>query len=201
MIRRDPVMQGGEIAVAHRPNRRVRSHPRVESTWGGLAFACRFGIIAAEVCVEASPFKNRPGGCAPSPPMSAMSSTQNAPPPRLSFHPNAYRFLQAALERTQEKLGRGASPGFEEDQAHISGVELLQGIRDFGLDQFGLMTKTVFNQWGLHTTDDFGKLVFEMIDRGDLRKTENDQLSDFNAVYDFDEALNRNYRIDTRQAF
>ncbi|MFN6107527.1 MAG: Minf_1886 family protein, partial [Planctomycetaceae bacterium] len=78
---------------------------------------------------------------------------------------------------------------------------LLLGIRDYALDQFGLMAKTVFHQWGLRTTDDFGRLVFEMIDRGDLRKTENDQLSDFAAVYDFEEALDRNYRIDTRQAF
>ena len=121
-----------------------------------------------------------------------MNSTQNAPPPRLSFHPNAYRFLQLALERTQKSLGRRVAEGGDEGQAHISGGELLLGIRDYALDQFGLMAKTVFNQWGLRTTDDFGKLVFEMIDRGDLRKTENDQLSDFTAVYDFDEALDRN---------
>ena len=144
---------------------------------------------------------SRATGFALSPPLSAMNSTQNAPPPRLSFHPNAYRFLQLALERTQKNLGRRVAEGGDEGQAHISGGELLLGIRDYALDQFGLMAKTVFNQWGLRTTDDFGKLVFEMIDRGDLRKTENDQLSDFAAVYDFDEALDRNYRIDTRQAF
>ncbi|MFN6104736.1 MAG: Minf_1886 family protein, partial [Planctomycetaceae bacterium] len=102
--------------------------------------------------------------------LSAMNSTHSAPPPRLSFHPNAYRVLQISLERTQKSLGRRMIEGGDEGQAHISGGELLLGIRDYALDQFGLMAKTVFHQWGLRTTDDFGRLVFEMIDRGDLRK-------------------------------
>lgn len=130
-----------------------------------------------------------------------MSKTQNAPPTRLCYHNNAYHFLFAALHRTQKKLGRGVSNSGLDESAHISGPELLEGIREFALDQFGLMAKTVFATWGIHTTEDFGKMVFEMVERGEMRKTERDQLSDFCEVYDFAVALEENYKIDVSQAF
>lgn len=130
-----------------------------------------------------------------------MSTTQRAPHPRLRYHANAYPFLFTALNRTQRSLGRSPAHGPEDERAHISGVELLEGIRDFAHEQFGLMAKSVFHCWGIHTTEDFGRMVFELIERGEMRKTENDQLSDFVQVFDFDEALDHDYLIDTSRAF
>ncbi|RPI91127.1 MAG: hypothetical protein EHM42_00280 [Planctomycetaceae bacterium] len=130
-----------------------------------------------------------------------MSTTQKAPQPRLLYHDNAYPFLFAALNRTQRALGRSAAHGPEDERAHISGVELLEGIREFAHEQFGLMAKSVFHCWGINSTEDFGRMVFELIERGDMRKTENDQLADFVEVFDFDETFDRNYRIDTSHAF
>lgn len=74
-------------------------------------------------------------------------------------------------------------------------------MRELGLQRFGLMTLTVFHSWGVRSTDDFGRIVFELIERGEMRKTEQDQLSDFFEVYDFEQAFDRGYRIDTRTAF
>ena len=94
-------------------------------------------------------------------------------------------------------------PGQEQEleEAHISGAELLEGIRQFAKTQFGGMAKTVFNQWGLTATEDFGRIVFELVERGDMRKTENDQIDDFVDIYDFEDAFHRDYQIDTSKAF
>jgi len=119
--------------------------------------------------------------------------------PRLSFHPHAYQFVRAALPYTQKKLGRMDAPQGT-DAAHITGQELCEGIRDLALENFGLLAKTVFQQWGVTCTEDFGRIVFELIELGEMRKTERDQLSDFCHVFDFDEAFDRNYHVDVRKA-
>lgn len=107
----------------------------------------------------------------------------------------------AALRRSQQKLGRSQAHGPDDERAHISGPELLDGIREFALEQFGLMARTVFRCWGVQATDDFGRMVFELIERGEMRKTDNDQLADFFDVFDFEEALERRYEIDPSHAF
>ena len=121
--------------------------------------------------------------------------------PRLRYHRNAYLFVFSSLQYTQEKLSRTAAHVLNEDEAHISGQELCQGFRELALQKFGLLTKTVLYQWGVRSTEDIGRIVFELIERGEMRKTERDQLSDFFDVYDFEEALDRSYHIDTRKAF
>ena len=130
-----------------------------------------------------------------------MTTTSKSSSPRLKYHPAAYQFVDAALRHTQNSVGRTASLGSDEEDAHISGQELLQGIRELAVKQFGLMTVTVFHQWGVHTTDDFGRIVFEFIERGAMRKTDRDQLSDFFEVYEFADVFDRQYQIDTSNAF
>jgi uncharacterized repeat protein (TIGR04138 family) len=115
------------------------------------------------------------------------------------YHPNSYQFIYQALRFTQQSLNRkGQSPGKD---AHISGAELLEGIRVLALRQFGLMSRTVFRVWGIRRTSDFGRIVFELIERGEMSKTEHDQLSDFLDVYDFAVAFDRDYRVDLGKAF
>jgi uncharacterized repeat protein (TIGR04138 family) len=74
-------------------------------------------------------------------------------------------------------------------------------MRELALEQFGLLARVVLRQWGIESTDDVGRMVFELIERGEMRKTPRDRLSDFFDVYDFDEVFDRLYRIDTRHAF
>jgi uncharacterized repeat protein (TIGR04138 family) len=90
----------------------------------------------------------------------------------------AYKFVFSALRFTQEQLGRDRST---EATGHISGPELLDGIRRLGLQHFGMMSIVVFKTWGIHSTDDFGKIVFQLIEAGEMRKTDDDQLHDFPA--------------------
>jgi len=97
----------------------------------------------------------------------------------------AYDFVMAALNYTQSKLDK---------PRHVSGRELLEGIREYGLELFGLMTRTVFENWGVRTTEDFGSIVFNMVDAGLLAKTEKDSIEDFNNGYDFKEAFDKGYK-------
>ena len=130
-----------------------------------------------------------------------MTTTSQPPVPRFRYRPNAYKFVFAALRYTQEALGREAESDPEGAEAHISGAELLDGIRRLAHERFGLMAVTVFHQWGIRETDDFGRIVFELIEQGEMRKTDRDQLGDFTNVYDFHKAFDLDYRIDPSSAF
>lgn len=129
-----------------------------------------------------------------------MTITSKPAVPRLRYHPAVYQFVFASLRYAQQRLGRSRSRDTD-DEAHITGRELLEGVRELALEQFGLMATTVFCHWGVHSTGDFGRIVFELIERGEMRKTDRDQLSDFLNVYDFEEAFDRDYRISTSRAF
>ena len=119
--------------------------------------------------------------------------------PQLQYHPNAYQFIFAALRYTQQTLGRTTDTDNTSD-AHISGKELLEGIRRLALKDFGLMAETVFKGWGITSTEDFGRVVFELVERGEMRKTDRDHLSDFIDVYQFSKAFD-GYKIDCSEAF
>tara|TARA_B100000029_G_C17528512_1_gene942516 strand:+ start:235 stop:660 length:426 start_codon:yes stop_codon:yes gene_type:complete len=127
------------------------------------------------------------------------------------FHPEAYEFLNVALRFTVHHTPRltnsprrqdsGSDTGAVDESQHVTGQELLEGIRRYALQQFGLMTIPVFNGWGIRNTEDWGRMVFELIDRGEMYKTEHDQLSDFTDVYSFEDAFETDYGIDTSAVF
>jgi len=96
------------------------------------------------------------------------------------YKPDAYEFVMQSLYFTQKKMKK---------EGHLSGKELLHGIRDFACEQFGPMTKTVLEHWGITKTDDFGNIVFNMVEKKVLSKTEEDRISDFKDVYDFEKAF------------
>ena len=120
--------------------------------------------------------------------------------PRYAYE--AYEFVFAALHHIQQMLGRqppegpGAGPAEgAELHHHVSGPELLQGIRDLAQREFGLMARTVFRLWGIQRTDDFGEIVFNLVESNLMSKTDEDSRADFHAVYDLDQALVHDYRI------
>lgn len=117
------------------------------------------------------------------------------------FHPQAYWFVSEALKTAQELVGRHLRSDRLEESHHISGQELLEGVRVLGLRMYGLMAPVVFRHWGLQSSHDFGRIVFEMIEKGEMRKSETDQLSDFLDVYAIDETLASDYKIDVSKAF
>jgi uncharacterized repeat protein (TIGR04138 family) len=116
--------------------------------------------------------------------------------PRYAYE--AYEFVFYALHHTQKLLGR--EPSDDEGAAgephhHVSGPELLEGIRDLALREFGRMARTVFRLWGIERTDDFGEIVFNLIEAGMMSKTSDDSRQDFRGVYDLDRALVEGFRF------
>jgi uncharacterized repeat protein (TIGR04138 family) len=115
--------------------------------------------------------------------------------PRYAYE--AYEFVFEALGHAQKRLGRTAPSEAVEaaPQHHVTGPELLDGIRDLALREFGLMARTVFRMWGIDKTDDFGEIVFNLVESNLMSKTDEDTRADFRGVFDLDEALIKNYRI------
>jgi len=120
--------------------------------------------------------------------------------PRYAYE--AYEFVFQALGHTQKLLGRvpRGKGGEEQPQHHVTGPELLEGIRDLALREFGLMARTVFHLWGIDKTDDFGEIVFNLVESKLMSKTSDDSRDDFRNIYDLDEALVHGYRIQLGEA-
>jgi len=120
--------------------------------------------------------------------------------PRYTYE--AYEFVFAALEHTQKRLGRlpRGTPGEVGPQHHVRGKELLDGVRDLALREFGLMARTVFHMWGIDRTDDVGEIVFNLVESNLMSKTEEDHRADFHNLYDLDEALVAGYEIKLDEA-
>ncbi len=132
-----------------------------------------------------------------------MRQTRKATITKPRYHPAAYEFVDLALRYSQKKFDKSDVQRREppEEDVHISGKQLLEGIRELALHEFGLMTIPVFRHWGVNTTEDFGRIVWDQIEHGRMRKTDHDLLSDFSGVYDFEAVFDRDYHIDTTQAF
>ena len=98
----------------------------------------------------------------------------------------AYEFITEALAYTGQTLGQAG---------HVSGQQLCDGARQLAVDRFGYLARTVLESWNVRHTDDFGRLVYNMIGADLLRKAETDSLEDFHEVYDFHEAFDVAFRI------
>jgi len=101
------------------------------------------------------------------------------------YQRDAYVFLRDALDFTtkQQKKVKGVSV------RHVTGPELLDGVRRYALKEFGPMVMTVFENWGVRSCEDIGNIVFNLIGAGVFGKTEEDSIEHFKNVYDFEEAF------------
>jgi uncharacterized repeat protein (TIGR04138 family) len=124
------------------------------------------------------------------------------------FKFDAYVFVFEALNYAHDVLGLGqerakdeedesapAPKGKKKAERHLTGQQLCEAIRQYALDQYGMMAKSVLNSWGVRTTGDFGSIVFNLIEADQMKKTKNDRIDDFNDVFDFEEAFIREFKI------
>jgi uncharacterized repeat protein (TIGR04138 family) len=115
---------------------------------------------------------------------------------------DGFTFVQRGLEFTVNRVhGRSQSGGgaaqtepttqpsssseIENASMHVTGRDLCHGLRDFAIEQYGLMARTVLRRWNIQSTDDFGAIVFAMVEAGLMHKTDDDALDDFADVFDF----------------
>ena len=110
----------------------------------------------------------------------------------------AYTFVRLGLDQTVKNLKK-ADPARTQQSQHVSGRELLEGLRAYALDQYGPMAKTVLDSWGVRRCADFGEIVFSLIDYRVFSKTEKDRREDFAEIFDFDDAFVRPFQPSERR--
>lgn len=116
-----------------------------------------------------------------------------------AYPPAAFRFVLEGLSFTTERAfgqyasqcgGPSASEGLPlPDMHHVSGQQLCMGLREFAIDRFGMMAPCVLRHWNIARTEDFGRIVYALIDSGRLTKSAEDSIDDFHSVFEFDEAF------------
>jgi uncharacterized repeat protein (TIGR04138 family) len=108
------------------------------------------------------------------------------------FPEEAFQFVREGLSYTTKLLhGEPAkpTPDHVDDRRHVSGQQLCMGLKKLATERYGLLARAVLTKWGVRTTEDFGVLVYALIDRSELRQGERDSIDDFKSVYCFDEAF------------
>jgi len=100
------------------------------------------------------------------------------------FHARSYEFVMHALQSVIQSL---------DEPRHISGRELTEGVRELAIGRYGLLAKAVLEHWGIHGTEDVGRVVFAMVEHGLLVKEDDDTPEDFADLFDFEEAFETNY--------
>lgn len=121
---------------------------------------------------------------------------------------DAYHFVGTGLEYAQEVLGLGRSQAKPRSRRksrnaepsgravrHISGQELCYALKQLAHEKYGYLAKLVLANWGIHSTSDFGEIVYNLIRIGKMSKSDGDRREDFDDVYDFHQALMEEYRI------
>ncbi len=111
------------------------------------------------------------------------------------YQREAYLFVREALDHTQKKLTKQERGSVR----HISGQELLEGIREFAVNQYGPMAVMLLNDWGISRCEDFGEIVFNLVERNVLAKTEKDSRGDFTGAYSFHDAFVRPFLPPSQQ--
>ena|SRR3989338_7937864 len=101
------------------------------------------------------------------------------------YRPDAYEFVLEALNFTQKRSRR---------TKHVTGDELLDGIKELLMERFGPMALTVLRYWRVNATEDFGHIVFNLVEKRVLSKTEEDNIEGFRNKYDFEEVFEKGYR-------
>lgn len=106
------------------------------------------------------------------------------------YDPYAYRFIFDSLDFVLFNQGKSHLPPGDR---HITVDQLLEGVKEYGLDQFGPLTRLVLEHWGIYTTEDIGEIVFNLVEGGLLNKQESDHKEDFSNGFDFREVFEESY--------
>ena len=110
-----------------------------------------------------------------------------------AYPAEAYEFVQRGLSLTVQRIhGKAEDP---DASRHVSGQQLCEGLREFAISQWGMLARVVLGRWNIHSTLDFGRIVFSLIEVGQMQKTDHDSLEDFRGVFDFRSSFESGYRI------
>ena len=100
----------------------------------------------------------------------------------------AFEFVRHGLNQTVQQI-HGESRAKSEAACHVSGQQLSWGLRNYAVQRYGVMARPVLNHWGIRRTNDFGRIVFAMVESKLMQKTDEDDIRDFDSVFDFSTAF------------
>jgi len=103
---------------------------------------------------------------------------------------DAFLFVQRGLDYTVRQLHEKPKPtGDDPPLRHVTGRQLCHGLRKYAIQQYGLLARSVLGRWRINRCQDFGEIVFALVDAGLMHKTDDDTIQDFVNVFDFEEAF------------
>ena len=108
------------------------------------------------------------------------------------YPPEAFEFIQQGLGHTVQQIHGDGTP---KANRHVTGQDLCEGLREYALAKWGYLARTVLRRWNITSTLDFGRIVFALVEVGQMQKTDDDTLDDFKDVYEFRVAFETGYQI------
>ncbi len=103
------------------------------------------------------------------------------------YPPGAYMLVFEGLESALTKLPA---------RRHVTPRELVEGVRDAALGQWGLMARAVLESWNIRTTGEIGDLVFNLIEKKLLVAGAEDNRAQFEDLFDFADGFDRAFDAD-----
>ncbi len=107
----------------------------------------------------------------------------------LHFVQSGFSHAAKSVQKRHQQLAQEGVGQLAQDDRHLSGQQLCFGLLDYAIDQYGMLAPVVLRRWNVQRTDDFGRIVFGLIELGVLRKSPTDSIDDFRSVYEFDEVF------------
>jgi uncharacterized repeat protein (TIGR04138 family) len=92
------------------------------------------------------------------------------------FPPGAYLLVFEGLECALARLPA---------RRHVTPRELVEGVREAALKQWGLLARVVLESWNVRSTGDIGDLVFNLIEKRLLVAGADDDRAKFQDGFDF----------------
>ena len=148
------------------------------------------------LAVPSRPLRPTPLGLPMTTPTTTHARIENLAARDARYTSAAYHFvfdaLDFVLERQERQLkqhGESCAP-----DRHVSVTQLLEGMREYALEQFGPLARLVLERWGIYRTEDFGEIVFRLVESRLLNKQPSDRKSDFRNGFNFREAFDKAWR-------
>lgn len=108
---------------------------------------------------------------------------------------DAFQFVRRGLEYTVHKA-HDHPELLDEEERHVDGGQLTMGLIQYAMHQYGMLARTVLKRWNINRSEDFGEIVFAMVNGGIMQATENDRIEDFINVIDFSVAFSSDIPVD-----
>ncbi len=110
------------------------------------------------------------------------------------YHPHAYEFVRDALHVAVKHFREGR------EDSHVSGQEVLEGVRLHALEEYGPLALTILNEWGIQRGEDVGCIVYNLIETKYFGKNDGDSIEDFAGGYDFETAFTEPFQPSSKRA-